>query len=160
MESNPIIVLQMFQLTCEPGLTRKLSPCEHAARRVRTPTVGECRRALNPLDNALADMFCIMPFTTWGGVIFVQFLPPCKPPSAPLPIDVGQGAALRVYVRGNGGMVLVRDVNLSSCYSSTPPSLGVRNWKVVLPSALVMRKSVLRITSIPISMEYSSRSAP
>lgn len=49
------------------GLTRKLSPCEHAARRVRTPTVGECRRALNPLGNALADMFCIMPFTTWGG---------------------------------------------------------------------------------------------
>ena len=33
-------------------------------------------------------------------------------------------------------------------YSSTPPSLGVRNWNVVFPSALVMRKSVRLITSM------------
>jgi len=37
----------------------------------------------------------------------------------------------------------------ASCYSSTPPSLGVRNWKVVLPSALVMRKSVCVMMSMP-----------
>ena len=81
--------------------------------------------------------------------------PPLKPtaapptPSAVQPKNVGQDAASRVYVWGNGGMVLVRDVNLSSCYSSTPPSLGVRNWKVVLPSALVMRKSVCVMMSMP-----------
>ena len=36
-------------------------------------------------------------------------------------------------------------------YSSTPPLLGVRNWNVVFPSLLVMRKSVWVIMSIPIS---------
>ena len=101
-----------------------------------------------------------------GGVEIMPILSPLMPSAAPttaspvLPKDVRQVAASQVYVWGNGGMVLVREVNLSSFYSSTPPSLGVRNWKVVLPSLFVMRKSVLRITSMPISMEYSSRSAP
>lgn len=85
-------------------------------------------------------------------------LPPLMPSAAPptasavLPKNVGQGAASQVYVWGNGGMVLVREVNLSSFYSSTPPSLGVRNWKVVLPSLFVMRKSVSVMMSIPMSM--------
>ena len=82
-------------------------------------------------------------------------LPPLMPSAAPttaspvLPKNVRQAAASQVYVRVNGGMVLVRDVNLSSCYSSTPPSLGVRNWKVVLQSLLVMRKSVCVMMSMP-----------
>ena len=78
------------------------------------------------------------------------------PPTASvvLPSNVGQVAASRVYVRGNGGMVLVRDVNLSSCYSSTPPSLGVRNWKVVLPSLLVMRKFIMSSTNVGYSFLY------
>ena len=37
-------------------------------------------------------------------------------------------------------------------YSSTPPSLGVRNWNVVLPSLLVIRKSVSAIMSMPMRM--------
>ena len=95
-----------------------------------------------------------------GGVEIMPSLPsPLMPSAAPptasavLPKNVRQGATSRVGVRGNGGMVLVRDVNLSSCYSSTPPSLGVRNWKVVLPSALVMRKSVRVMMSMPKSIE-------
>ena len=58
------------------GLTRKLSPCEHAARRVRTPTVGGMQTRLESarqcfsryvLYNALYDMgggnFCTVSAT-------------------------------------------------------------------------------------------------
>ena len=45
------------------------------------------------------------------------------------------------------------NVKCGSCrfvsYNSTPPSDGVRNWNVVLPSLLVMRKSVSVIMSMP-----------
>ena len=90
-----------------------------------------------------------------GGKNMPSLPPPLKPPAAPptppvvLPKNVRQAAASQVDVRGNGGIVLVLDVNLSSCYSSTPPSLGVRNWKVVLQSLLVMRKSVCVMMSMP-----------
>lgn len=43
-------------------------------------------------------------------------------------------------------------------YSSTPPSLGVRNWNVVFPSALVMRKSPKTMTSMPMSTSMSWKS--
>ena len=40
-------------------------------------------------------------------------------------------------------------------YSSTPPSLGVRNWNVVMLSLLVMRKSPNTMTSIPMRTSMS-----
>ena len=48
--------------------------------------------------------------------------------------------------------------DISGSYNSTLPSLGVRNWNVVFPSLLVMRKSPKTMTSMPMSTSMSSKS--